>query len=53
MSPALAGGFLTTVPPGKSHDSLLSSEIIIGSSVCVCIYVYEYIKYLILIMPFM
>ena len=28
MSPALAGGFLATVPPGKPHNSLLNECII-------------------------
>ena len=28
MSPALAGGFLTTVPPGKSHKKFLKSQIL-------------------------
>ena len=26
MSPALAGGFLTTVPPGKSHPIFLTTQ---------------------------
>ena len=26
MSPALAGGFLTTVPPGKSHFNFLQQH---------------------------
>ena len=27
MSPALAGGFLTTAPPGKSHLSVLDLDV--------------------------
>ena len=30
MSPALADGFLTTVPPGKSIKSLFKMEISLG-----------------------
>ena len=32
VSPALAGGFLTTVPPGKPQDILLDFYIMLGGS---------------------
>ena len=38
MSPALAGRFSTTVPPGKPHLFLYSSDVVF-LSLCVCVYV--------------
>ena len=48
VSRALAGGFLTTVPPGKSPDLLfLTSGFYIA--VCICIvYVLDFVLWLIL-----
>ena len=36
VSPALAGGFLTTAPPGKSHDWLLSLNVFKVHHVVAC-----------------
>ena len=38
VSPALAGGFLTTAPPGKSLDLILDRKINMYVYVCVCIH---------------
>ena len=37
MSPALAGGFLTTAPPGKSPPLLFIDTL---KHICVCVYRY-------------
>ena len=40
VSPALAGGFLTTAPPGKPSVKLQNHFVV---CVCVCVYIYIYI----------
>ena len=44
MSPALAGGSLTTAPPGKSQYIYVSLSVYVFISFYICIYIEIYFK---------